>query len=294
MNMGGAWKPMPTRCELTIGQCATLACLLEVSAPKPGNVHAGADFEDMTYQDFLLSAVAIGPAMERAAATGIGIAVRDAIAARRALTPVNTNLRTLLLLAPLAAVPRDLQLARGIRDVLARLDASDSEAVYQAIRMAAPGGLGRVAKMDINAPPPPNLRAAMQAAAERDLVARQFVTDFGIIFEQAVPSFVQGVQTGLTISEAIVHSCVQLLAEYGDSLIARKCGQAVSDEARRRAGAVLAAGMPGDKAYERTLSELDRWLRADGHQRNPGTIADLIAAALFVVLRDELLPLPRP
>ena len=92
---------------LSIGQCATLACLLEVSAPKPGNVHRGADFEDMTFVDFAISAVAIAPAMENAVRHGVGQAVWEAIQATRALVRTNTNLGTVLLLAPLAAVPRD-------------------------------------------------------------------------------------------------------------------------------------------------------------------------------------------
>ncbi|MEE3219413.1 MAG: triphosphoribosyl-dephospho-CoA synthase, partial [Planctomycetota bacterium] len=48
--------------NFSIGQCATLACLWEVTIPKPGNVHRGADFEDLTFADFLASAVAIAPA----------------------------------------------------------------------------------------------------------------------------------------------------------------------------------------------------------------------------------------
>ena len=67
--------------SLTIGQCATLACLLEATAPKVGNVHRGADFEDLSFTDFVASAVAIGPAMEAAAVVGVGRAVRDAVAA---------------------------------------------------------------------------------------------------------------------------------------------------------------------------------------------------------------------
>ncbi len=58
--------------QLGIGQCASLACLLEVAAPKPGNVHRGADFEDMSFEDFLASAVAIEPAFERAGRQGVG------------------------------------------------------------------------------------------------------------------------------------------------------------------------------------------------------------------------------
>jgi triphosphoribosyl-dephospho-CoA synthase len=37
------------------------------------------------------------------------------------------------------------------------------------------------------------------------------------------------------------------------------------------------------------LAELDFWLRTDGHRRNPGTTADLIAAGLFVGLRERIL-----
>ena len=101
--------------QLSVGQCATLACLLEATAPKPGNVHRGADFEDLTFTDFVASAVAIGPAMESARQTGVGRAVRDAIAATRRLVSTNTNLGAVLLIAPLAAVPRDQRLAEGDR-----------------------------------------------------------------------------------------------------------------------------------------------------------------------------------
>jgi triphosphoribosyl-dephospho-CoA synthase len=44
---------------LGIGQCATLACFLEATAPKPGNVHRGADFDDLTYPDLIASAIMI-------------------------------------------------------------------------------------------------------------------------------------------------------------------------------------------------------------------------------------------
>ncbi len=65
--------------QLTIGQSATLACILEAAAPKPGNVHRAADFDDATLNDFLASAVAIGPAMEDASTNGVGRTVLEAI-----------------------------------------------------------------------------------------------------------------------------------------------------------------------------------------------------------------------
>ena len=42
----------------------------------------------------------------------------------------------------------------------------------------------------------------------------------------------------------------------------------------------------------REFREFDAWLRADGHRRNPGTTADLIAASLFAAFRDGILPMP--
>lgn len=60
----------------------------------------------------------------------------------------------------------------------------------------------------------------------------------------------------------------------------------MAKEASERAAIVLKAGSPGEPVYEQSLAEFDTWLRADGHRRNPGTTADLIAAGLFVLLRE--------
>ena len=71
--------------QLPVGQCASLACLLEVNAPKPGNVHRGADFEGLSLNDFGVSAVAIGAAMEAAARNPVGETGLRAIRATRRL-----------------------------------------------------------------------------------------------------------------------------------------------------------------------------------------------------------------
>jgi triphosphoribosyl-dephospho-CoA synthase len=36
--------------------------------------------------------------------------------------------------------------------------------------------------------------------------------------------------------------------------------------------------------FEKNWQALDKWMREEGHRRNPGTTADLIAAGLFVLL----------
>ena len=96
-------------CEsLSIGRIATLACIFEVTAPKPGNVHRGADFEDVTFGDFLISAVAIGEVFDRPDLS-IGQNVLQAVQQTQALVGTNTNLGIVLLLSPLVAAASSKQ-----------------------------------------------------------------------------------------------------------------------------------------------------------------------------------------
>lgn len=280
-----AESPNPRR--LSISQCVTLACLLEATAPKPGNVHRGADFEDLAFTDFVVSATAIGPWIACAGAAGVGASVLAAVQATRALVGTNTNLGTVLLLAPLAAVPAEQPLSRGIGDVLANLNADDARQTYAAIRLAQPGGIGQVEEMDVHAAPPDDLLVAMRHAADRDLVARQYSHGFSDVLDLVVPWLVEARAEG-SLTQAIIHVQMRLLAQFPDSLIARKCGASVAQQAAGMAAQVLEAGEPGSVEYLRALDDFDFWLRSDGHRRNPGTTADLLAAGLFVVLRDGL------
>ncbi len=198
----------------------------------------------------------------------------------------NTNLGTILLLAPLARVPRSRPLAAGVAEVLAGLAADDARDIYQAIRLAEPGGMGRAERYDLCDDPPPSLLDAMREAAERDMVARQYAEDFAGVLEVVLPWLLEEVSAGLPLPQAIVHLQMRLMARFPDSLIARKCGPEVVRQSAAWAGSVLQSGAPGDENYHAALADFDFWLRSDGHRRNPGTTADLIAAGLFAALRD--------
>jgi triphosphoribosyl-dephospho-CoA synthase len=276
---------------LTIGQCAALACLLEATAPKPGNVHRGADFEDVTYPEFVASGIMIGPVMERAVDVPVGQTVLAAVRSTRSFARSNTNLGTILLLAPLAAVPREQSLANGVAAVLRQLTADDARDVYEAIRLAKPGGLGRVSEADVNtADAPADLLAAMRMAADRAMVARQYAEDFRQVLTCVVPWLAESFAAGLTHDSAIVHTHLRVMSEFPDSLIARKCDAETTAHSAAWARRVLDSGAPDSEAYQSELADLDFWLRSDGHRRNPGTTADLIAAGLFVALRDGTMP----
>jgi triphosphoribosyl-dephospho-CoA synthase len=277
---------------LSIGQCATLACIMEATAPKPGNVHRGADFEDASYPDFIVAATVIGPIWDAAVEVPLGQTILAAVEATRNAVATNTNLGTILLIAPLAKVPRTTPLEVGVVDVLSRLTAQDARDVYQAILRTNPGGLGRVESDDVAGDPPSDLIAAMRQSAERDMVARQYAEGFHHVLKVVVPWIVRAFAAGWSLSDAIVHVHLELMSEFPDSLIARRRGLAVAQQAAALARGVLASGNPGDDAYEQGLADLDFWLRCDGHLRNPGTTADLIAAGLFVALRDGIINPP--
>ncbi len=274
---------------LPAGTAATLACIYEATARKPGNVYPGADFDDITtYAAFVKSGIAIGPIIEGAARAGVGQTILDAVRATREAVGTNTNLGMLLLLVPLAAVPPGTRLEEGIPQVLAALTPADTRAVYEAIRLASAGGLGESAEADVHSDPPPELTLvdAMRLAADRDLIARQYTNNFHDVFTGVARMIEFGITLHATLEDAIILAYLNQLATTPDSLIARKLGIDVAQVASRRAAAVLAHGSVRSDAFQKALAEFDAWLRAAGHRRNPGTTADLVAAGLFVLLRE--------
>jgi triphosphoribosyl-dephospho-CoA synthase len=275
--------------EMSVGGLAALACQLECAAPKVGNVHRAADFEDVTLYDFLISGQVVGNAINRLKSQPVGVTVLACVEETVRVARSNTNLGMVLLLVPLAKatdglVPGSDLGPNALSEVLQALDFDDSQKIYAAIRAANPGGLNSVEHNDVSGPAPASILTAMQDAADRDLVARQFVNHFQEVFGAAGRLKNNQERFG-SLAVAIVVTHLELIAEHGDSLIARKCGIDTSNRARMKAQQVLADGVVGGwPAMMDALADLDFWMRSDGHRRNPGTTADLIAAALFVAL----------
>jgi triphosphoribosyl-dephospho-CoA synthase len=294
-------KDMPSTDCLT--QWIHTACVLEAAAPKPGNVHPGASFEDLRFADFVRAAEVAAPILAQSPELGIGATVLAAVQSTREQIGTNANLGIVLLIAPLAAVPLQEGLRAGVGRVLSRMTRRDAELVYEAIRMARPGGMGEVPEQDVARPPTVSLLEAMRLAADRDLIARQYATDFALVLDDGVKILVQEVESRhrpgestaparSTWEQAIVELQLRLLSRHRDSLIERKCGVATAEEASQRALAVLEAGWPHEPRSAAVLASFDAWLRADGHRRNPGTTADLIAAMLFAAFRDGCVEAP--
>ncbi|MEZ5940668.1 MAG: triphosphoribosyl-dephospho-CoA synthase [Planctomycetaceae bacterium] len=261
------------------------ACLLEAAAPKAGNVHPGASFADLNFSDFVTSARVASHILAKTREVGVGKSIRLAAEATYNAVGKNTNLGILLLLGPLAAVPSTQDLKPGIKSVLDALTVEDSREVFVAIRCLTPGGMGNVDQQDVFREPTQPLVDIMQLAANRDSVARQYVTGFHDVLTFGVDSLRRWTAGGADWQTAIVGSQLDWLAAHPDTLIARKLGVDHAHQASHQAKAVLASGWPHTDAARHQFLGFDAWLRADGHKRNPGTTADLIAAAVFVMLR---------
>jgi triphosphoribosyl-dephospho-CoA synthase len=265
--------------------CFQAACVWEATARKAGNVHRYADFDDCTYLDFLMSAAAAAPFFDAAPHRGVGETVLDAVRATRSVVRTNTNLGICLLIAPLAAVPDDVPLREGVPHVLAATSVEDSRQVYEAIRLANPGGLGTAGEQDVADEPTLPLVEVMKLAADRDLVAESYADEFHHVFLIA-DRLNFDIQKGECLESAVRGTHLLVMGE-GDSLIRRKCGDATAEAVGLQAAEVWHLRSHHSRGeYEAAFAAFDAWLRADGHRRNPGTSADLIAAALFVLLRE--------
>jgi triphosphoribosyl-dephospho-CoA synthase len=274
-----------------------LACLWEATIPKPGNVHPDASFDDLTYDDFVHSAEAIAPILGTSENKRVGELVLHAAQATMKAVGKNTNLGIILILAPLAVAKRQ---SKPVDTVLEQLGVQDAIDVYQAIRVMQPGGMGKVPEQDVSDIPTITLLDAMRLAEDRDLIARQYSIGYHDVQQLLLPHLKQKYLHFSLDHECInVHASLVLsvqsafltgIAEMGETLIRRKCGEAVEKTAQLHARQILQSGWPRTEHGLDLFQQFDTWLRADGHRRNPGTMADLIAATLFLALEEGVIP----
>lgn len=267
------------------------ACLTELDAPKPGNVNAFADGHRMTVDEFVRSAnAAAAPVSARGAR--VGLRIHRAVMATFAAVGTNTNLGIILLCAPLAAAAeRDAaDLRRALHEVLQELDVDDADLAFRSIVRAAPAGLGHSAQHDVFNPATVSLLEAMSAAANRDMVARQYATDFADIFDLGLPLFESVSQSKGEAKWATLATFLGFLSAFPDSHIARKFG-AETANCVQRAALNFAAMLQAAEQPNQVLPALLTWDAAlKAKAINPGTTADLTVATLFAHRLRNILP----
>ena len=267
------------------------ACLTELDAPKPGNVHAFADGHRMTVDEFVRSADAAAAPLSAQGAR-VGLRIHRAVMATFAAVGTNTNLGIILLCAPLAAAAeRDAtNLRNALHQVLQDLNVDDADLAFGSIVRAAPAGLGHSAQHDVFNPATVSLLQAMSEAANRDMVARQYATDFADIFDRGLPLFESVSRSRGEAKWATLATFLGFLSAFPDSHIARKFG---AETARCVQGTALnfARMLQAAEQADQLLPALLTWDSAlKAKAVNPGTSADLTVATLFAHRLRTILP----
>jgi triphosphoribosyl-dephospho-CoA synthase len=282
-----------TRPEL-IAEAFKRACLAELDAPKPGNVHVFAAGHRMTAHEFVASADAAAPPLSAAGAR-VGARILGAIEATVAAVGANTNLGIILLCAPLAAAAEsgisDLRTSLG--KVLENLDTKDADLAYRGIVRAAPAGLGRSARYDVFEPATVSLLQAMTEASDRDRIARQYATNFSDIFDIGLPQLDAANRRYADQQWATLAAYLGFLSAFPDTHILRKYGLRTADKVQQTA-ATFQRCLQATERPATLLPELLAWdatLKTGGI--NPGTSADLTVATLFARRLKGVLPSKR-
>lgn len=265
------------------GANAELALLLEVAGtPKPGNVDRHRDLADLRFEHFLAGAVGAREGFELAASGApVGEAFETAVAGMSEQSGGNTQFGCLLLLVPLVktAATGDLSPA-DVEGVCEATTVEDAAGFYRAFEHAdvavrdPPEGMGA---LDVRrgAAAVPTLRdreltlSDVMALSEGDANAREWVDGFPRTFRAAESILADDGP----VTDRAARAFIDLLAEAEDTLVRTQHGDDVAREVRERAERI------------ESLAEAETWA-AELVERgvNPGTTADLTAAALFVAL----------
>lgn len=259
----------------------------------------GVAFDEMKYEDFCNAAFEIGRRVEALFSgeekPALGGLVQESVAAMLGRVGVNTSLGTILLLAPMCLCSSVTQEFEGggvarwdsasfkaeVCRVLQSTTAADSQAIYEAIRMTQPGGLGVSREHDVSSKAPASILEAMRIASAWDDIALQYTNGFEQVCE-GVDYLLGFRERGRSLEQSVRVLQLYFLMQRPDSLIVRKHGREIGREIQTRAREVFDSGEYGSRSFETAWDELDRSMRVSGRRRNPGTTADLIAASLFL------------
>lgn len=263
------------------------ACMAELQALKPGNVHIFSDGHGMTIQDFIKSAEASAAVIAQPNLS-IGERIYYAVEATQKAVGLNTNLGVILLCAPLihAALNGDstLTLSQNLTHTLSQLNVQDAVLAAKTIVIANPAGLGKTAQHDVNETLNVSLLALMCFSADKDRIAWQYAHSYQDIFEFGLQRYNQSMIRWQNPAWAATAIYLGFLARNLDTHIVRKYDKTlaadVMTEAQGFEANFLAAENP--KLVQKKLLDWDASLKK--RNINPGTSADLTVATLLTAL----------
>ena len=266
-----------------------LALLLEVTGtPKPGNVDRHRDYPGLRFEHFAAGAVGALSGLRMAAdGAPLGAAFERAVDGMSDQSGGNTQFGALLMLVPLVrAAVEDRLSPSGVADVVEATTVEDACGFYRAfehVDVAVDDPPEELDDLDVrrggNATDALRRREAtlydvMELSADVDGVAAEWTDGFERSFEAA---------EWLLDDEGPVYrrasrAFLRLLADEEDTFVVTRNGSEAAAEATRRAGAVLNGEADAEELAEEFVER----------DINPGTTADLTAAALFIALERGL------
>ncbi len=263
------------------------ACMAELQALKPGNVHIFADGHGMTIYDFIKSADASASIIAQPDLT-VGERIYLAVEATQKAVGLNTNLGVILLCAPLihAALLGNstLSFEENLIHTLSQLTVQDAALTAKAIVLANPAGLGSSHQHDVNEIPNVTLLEMMRVAAHKDRIAWQYANAYQDIVVFGLQSYTKAIARWQNPAWATTALYLDFLAHRLDTHIARKYGEAfaasVMLEAQPFESAFLMAENP--KLVHKKLLDWDASLKK--RNINPGTSADFTVATVLASL----------
>ncbi len=303
-----------------IVSCAERAAILEVDAHKPGNVSKMHNFDDTTYEDFIRGAKALRAGIENAANNGflaglgkkdlseieVGGCIKKIVEdVKKSHAGGNTHLGIAMLFVPIAGAAGMciaegdgfVELRKNLVRIMDNTTVQDSVNLYDAIKIANAGGLGKhefdarkesskeeLKEKNIN------LQKLMELSSGKDRIAEELASGMPIIFDLGVPSIKGIFEETKNIEFAIVQTYLFMLSRFPDTLIAKKVGKGKAFEISERAERIMRAGGVLTEGGRHAIENFDKYLSSFGSELNPGTTADLIAASLMVCLLDGLEP----
>ncbi len=277
---------------MNIADRAQLALLYEVAGtPKPGNVDRARDHPNLRFEQFLAGAVGAGRALRAVPEPPLGKTFERAVAGMADAAGTNTQFGALLLLVPLCyASQREEGPATRVdaRAVVDSTTVEDACSFYRAFEHASvavddpPEGMDDLdVRRGADAVPAVRdrgltLAGLMEKSAGQDGVAREWTRGFERTFHAA--GWILDAEG--SAGDRAAGAFLRLLAGAEDTFITTTSGEAAASEATRRARAAV-DGREDPSA-----------LAAEFVERgiNPGTTADITAAALFVALERGLQP----
>ena len=280
------------------------ACIAEIEALKPGNVHIFADGHRLTVHDFIKSADVTATIIAQPNLT-VGERIYQSVKATQLAVNTNTNLGIILLCAPLihavlhenqAEVDGTQNIQQRLDYTLSQLSVNDAALTAQAIVLANPAGLGDSEVNDVHQTVSVTLLELMASAQYKDSIAWQYANHFADIFEFGLAKYKQAMAQWQDLTNnrhqnktwATTALYLGFLARQLDSHVVRKHGEALAKQVMQEALEMEASFWATDnpKLVQKHLLAWDASLKS--RNINPGTSADLTVVCLMVSNFDEI------